>query len=355
MAACFLKQHANALVLASVVYILLSCAAGGTGQVFLTGIQAGASAPLQLTCMSGGALFSPLEKLSGAPPQVPFSIVVPAAQALVVFTSDEAVQAAGFAVTWDPGPFCARSTVLTAALGTLTDGSPPGVPYRPWTQCEWMISPGYSPVVLRFRRFSLADADTVTVYDGARDGGMLATFTGAAMRGTLPPAVSTDGAAGAWAGGQATLFEFAFPASNTTPSALMLVVFTASGGPGGSGFEATWRPQSGPALGPSIALSAAVIIGAVVLGLACGTGLGLLIIKCYSYRRYRSFGGRLLSLPEFALLAWALGHRTTPASPGGRGGPDFTIAAFRPGEAGAAQEQPGGVAVPGEQADRAQL
>ena len=45
-----------------------------------------------------------------------------------------------------------------------------------------------------------------------------------------------------------------------------------------------------PALGPSIALSAAVIIGAVVFGLACGTGLGLLLIKCYQYQRYRSFG-----------------------------------------------------------------
>ena len=44
-----------------------------------------------------------------------------------------------------------------------------------------MISPGYSPVVLSFQRFSLARADTVTVYDGSRSGTIIATFSG-----TLP-------------------------------------------------------------------------------------------------------------------------------------------------------------------------
>ena len=58
------------------------------------------------------------------------------------------------------------------------------------------------------------------------------------------------------------------------------------------------RAALGPTLGPSIALSAAVIIGAVVFGLACGTGLGLLLIKCYQYQRYRSFGA-----PQWSLLA----------------------------------------------------
>lgn len=52
------------------------------------------------------------------------------------------------------------------------------------------------------------------------------------------------------------------------------------------------HPADAPALGTSIALSAAVIIGAVVFGLACGTGLGLLLIKCYGCHRYRSFGPR---------------------------------------------------------------
>ena len=49
---------------------------------------------------------------------------------------------------------------------------------RPWTQCQWMISPSYSPVVLSFQRFSLARADTVTVYDGSRSGNIIATFSG---------------------------------------------------------------------------------------------------------------------------------------------------------------------------------
>lgn len=61
---------------------------------------------------------------------MPFSLVVPAARALVVFTSDEAVQASGFEATWDPGPFCAPSTTLLAVSGTFSDGAPPGVPYR---------------------------------------------------------------------------------------------------------------------------------------------------------------------------------------------------------------------------------
>ena len=58
---------------------------------------------------------------------------------------------------------------------------------RPWTQCEWAISPGYSPVVLSFQRFSLARADTVTVYDGSRKGDIIATFTGT-LPARLPPA-----------------------------------------------------------------------------------------------------------------------------------------------------------------------
>ena len=62
------------------------------------------------------------------------------------------------------------------------------------------------------------------------------------MRGTLPPPVASDGSAGGWDSGQATLFDFAFPASNATRGALMLVVFTAGAGPGGAGFEASWGP-----------------------------------------------------------------------------------------------------------------
>lgn len=67
-------------------------------------------------------------------------------------------------------------------------------------------------------------------------------MAGAAVRGTLPPAVASDGSAGGWDSGQATLFDFAFPASNATRGALMLVVFTAGAGPGGAGFEAAWGP-----------------------------------------------------------------------------------------------------------------
>ena len=65
---------------------------------------------------------------------------------------------------------------------------------------------------------------------------------GAAVRGTLPPAVASDGSAGVWDSIQATLFDFAFPASNATRDAAMLVVFTAGAGPGGAGFEAAWGP-----------------------------------------------------------------------------------------------------------------
>ena len=62
------------------------------------------------------------------------------------------------------------------------------------------------------------------------------------MRGTLPPAVASDSSAVAWDSGQATLFDFAFPASNATPGALMLVIFTTGAGPCGDGFEAAWGP-----------------------------------------------------------------------------------------------------------------
>ncbi len=54
---------------------------------------------------------------------------------------------------------------------------------RPWTQCSWAIAPGYLPVVLRFQRFGLEDADAVTVYAGGLDGEVLAHFTGAPRSG----------------------------------------------------------------------------------------------------------------------------------------------------------------------------
>lgn len=37
-------------------------------------------------------------------------------------------------------------TLLTAALGSLTDGSPPGEAYAPSTDCSWRIVPGYSRI-----------------------------------------------------------------------------------------------------------------------------------------------------------------------------------------------------------------
>ena len=46
----------------------------------------------------------------------------------------------GFKMSYE-GVYCAGRLVLTGASGTLTDGSPPGQMYYPYTQCSWHIAP----------------------------------------------------------------------------------------------------------------------------------------------------------------------------------------------------------------------
>ena len=53
---------------------------------------------------------------------------------------------------------------------------------RPYTRCQWLITPGYAPIVLSFSTFSLAANDTVSVYDGelADPARLLAVYSGLA-------------------------------------------------------------------------------------------------------------------------------------------------------------------------------
>ena len=63
-------------------------------------------------------------------PQVPHSITVPSDRAVVVFSSDAAVQASGFAMAWDQGNYCEARSTLQAGQGTVSDGVPAGKRYR---------------------------------------------------------------------------------------------------------------------------------------------------------------------------------------------------------------------------------
>jgi Zn-dependent metalloprotease len=122
-----------------------------------------------------------------------------AAEDLYGFNSNQymAVRKAWYAVGigTDPDYFCKGITTITAANGTITDGSG-SENYKNNTECKWVIKPaGATQIQLTFKSFDTEfDYDTVFVYDGPDDTyKKLAIWWG----NTLPPVLYTSTGVGA--------------------------------------------------------------------------------------------------------------------------------------------------------------
>ncbi|EIE21039.1 hypothetical protein COCSUDRAFT_43400 [Coccomyxa subellipsoidea C-169] len=229
--------------------------------------------------LDGNGFQDVLQQLSGAFHEVPHSITVPSDRAVVVFLSDHANQASGFAMAWDQGNYCEPHTTLLTAQGTVSDGAPTGKRYRPFTRCEWLIAPGYAPIGLTFTRFSLAANDTLSVYDGdtADPARLLA----------LPLALTSS------PGDADHLFQI----NSTITGALLLVFSVVDGSELGGGFSAFYGPVKAGQIGGSNwgfskLVSAIIIVSAVVFGLACGSIVGCLLVRLYSMQQQSPLGGQ---------------------------------------------------------------
>ncbi|KAK9811342.1 hypothetical protein WJX72_002119 [[Myrmecia] bisecta] len=229
------------------------------------------------------ALQTVLQKFSGR--KVPPPVVVRSDTAVVEFTSDARVEKSGFALVYGPGPYCSPFVVMSDPQGSVTDGSPDGGSYRPNTQCQWLIDPGYSPIVLTFSRFDLGPGGLVTVYDGASlTDPVLAIFSGT----NLPPVIAS-GLMASWS-------------TANSSWGTMLIVFTSDGSEQGAGFAATYAPLASGADAASLVsqnLTVLIVGVAVLCGLACGAAVGVVAIKSYQLYIYRSYGGRVINMDEF--------------------------------------------------------
>ena len=188
--------------------------------------QAGAAAPLQLSCaLPGGAALFPLPVSAGALRAAPGGLAVgpllagetllcalapgagpganrtACAASVAPLQAPVACAAAGGAPGYElqcdgcapppAAPLCAGLTTLTAAAGSFTDGAPPGGQYGPGSACAWLLAPGYAYVRLNFTRFATEPGfDVVTVVAVHDDGRneVLRALSGAQPQARAPAA-----------------------------------------------------------------------------------------------------------------------------------------------------------------------
>lgn len=133
---------------------------------------------------------------------MPDSIVSSGGQMFVEFNTNNDIVADGFTAfyTSTGDPLCSGQTVLTAASGSLDDGSGAGSYYN-YSNCQWLIQPpGATSVTLTINELSLqypspdglAIYDYIRVYDGPdTNSPILGTYTGEQIP---TPITSTGGA-----------------------------------------------------------------------------------------------------------------------------------------------------------------
>jgi hypothetical protein len=114
-------------------------------------------------------------------------------QALVYFTTDNSITDAGWSLNYTAisQPYCQGTTTLTAASGTITDGSG-NSDYTNRANCRWLIQPpGATWIELTFSSFNTESGyDFVRVYDGATTSApLLGSYSGT----TLPPVLRSSG------------------------------------------------------------------------------------------------------------------------------------------------------------------
>jgi hypothetical protein len=135
----------------------------------------------------------------------------------VTFTSNGSGTAQGFLASYNTSQvaFCQSSTTLTEPSGNISDGSE-RFSYRNTSSCKWKIMPANaSSVTLSFSNFKTQqDKDKVQIYDLNPPGTLLAAYSGDYS--TTPPA------------------------SVTSPSGKMLIVFTSDATIRDEGWDASY-------------------------------------------------------------------------------------------------------------------
>ncbi len=119
-----------------------------------------------------------------------FPITAYSGAMFIRFMTDNTNQAQGWDGTYtSSATFCSPTTTYTANTGAITDGSPVGQNYANNTDCEWLIQPAATNVIidLSFTRFSTQSGnDTVSIYDGSSTNDpKLGTFSGGSLPGIL--------------------------------------------------------------------------------------------------------------------------------------------------------------------------
>jgi Zn-dependent metalloprotease len=138
-----------------------------------------------------------LGKFSGS--NIPPSVTSTGGSMFIKFTSDIAENDSGWEAYYlsTTNTYCINNAPLTAATGTITDGSGSSQ-YGNNSDCSWLIQPPKAnSITLTFTAFDTEkDFDGVIIYDGANPSSkVLATYTGS----TIPsPVISTGGSMYIW-------------------------------------------------------------------------------------------------------------------------------------------------------------
>lgn len=178
------------------------------GQDFIKVYDNSSSPPTLIGSYSGGSIPSPVVLSSGG-------------AMIVEFTTNNSIQDLGFSASYTstvaPPVYCSGTTTLTAASGSLNDGSGTS-DYSDNANCTWLIQPANtSSITLTFSAFATQGGmDFVKVYDN-----------------TTSPASQIGSYSGS-----------SIPAAVTLPAGAMKVVFTANGSVTDAGWDASYTSVS---------------------------------------------------------------------------------------------------------------
>ncbi|MBY0425116.1 MAG: hypothetical protein K2Q22_05720, partial [Cytophagales bacterium] len=111
---------------------------------------------------------------------------------MVVFTSNASVTGAGLSATYTSSQvYCSGNTVLTAPIGSLSDGSG-SQSYANNSNCSWLINPpGATSIVFQLTQFATeSNYDYVRIYNGTTTSApILGSYSGT----TLPQQITSNG------------------------------------------------------------------------------------------------------------------------------------------------------------------
>ena len=122
---------------------------------------------------------------------LPPSVTSTGCEMFIRFISDESVTAPGFSANYTTNIPCSGQTNLTAASGSITDGSGAN-DYGCSADCKWLIQPsGATSITLNFTSFSTENGyDFVKIYDGSTTASpLLGSYSGT----SLPPTQTSSG------------------------------------------------------------------------------------------------------------------------------------------------------------------